>query len=338
MLEKTVNRIKEDIVIRYTFLGTLIVGLISQGMGLFNTYSSHDDAIALFSYGETYGIGRWLTDIIFRLAQHILVNGDGTLSLPLFNGLMIIVCVAVSACFAVGILDIHDPLRGAFIGGIMVCVPTITCFFGYRYNAAQYGLGVLFAAIGAYYICKAQHVWGYIIGALILGCSAGIYQGFMPFALSLILFWCIGYADSRDDDDTGRLIRDLLIKPALMLLSVIFYFLMNKLYLLSIDSRLLEYRGIDSVAEVSVREYLLRVLIAYKQFIIPTRETLFYIYPSNIRYVYYFFGVIGCICMVMLLIRNYRKSILRGVIVTALFALIPLATNFMIVLTGTEYM
>lgn len=338
MLEKTVNRIKEDIVIRYTFLGTLIVGLISQGMGLFNTYSSHDDAIALFSYGETYGIGRWLTDIIFRLAQRILVNGDGTLSLPLFNGLMIIVCVAISACFAVKMLDIRDSLRGAFIGGIMVCVPTITCFFGYRYNAAQYGLGVLFAAMGAYYICMAHHVWGFIIGALILGCSAGIYQGFMPFALSLILFWCIGYADGWEGDRIGILIRDLLIKPALMLLSVIFYFLMNKLYLLSIDSQLLEYRGIDSVAEVSVSDYLLRVLIAYKQFIIPTRETLFYIYPSNIRYVYYFFGVIGCICMVMLLIRNYRRSILRGVIVTALFALIPLATNFMIVLTGTEYM
>lgn len=338
MLEKTVNHIKENIVIRYTFLGTLIVGLISQGMGLFNTYSSHDDAIALFSYGETYGIGRWLTDIIFRLAQHILVNGDGTLSLPLFNGLMIIVCVAVSACFVVSTMDIHDPLRGAFIGGIMACVPTVTCFFGYRYNAAQFGLGVLFATIGAYYICTAHHVWGVISGVLILGCSAGIYQGFIPFALSLILFWCIGYADRWSGERIVSLMRDLLIKPALILLSVIFYFLMNKLYLFSTNSQLLEYRGIDSVAEVSVREYLLRVLIAYKQFFIPTRGTLFYIYPSNIRYVYYFFGVIGCICMVMMLIRNFRRDILQGLILTVLFAFIPLATNFMIVMTGTEYM
>lgn len=339
MIEKTVNRIKEDIVIRYTFLGTVIAGLISQGMGIFNTYSSHDDAIALFSHGETYHFGRWLTDIFLRLSRGFLGNGDGVYSLPMFNGLLIIICVAIAACFAVGLLRIHEPLYGAFIGGIMVCVPTITSFFGYLFNGAMYGLGILFAAAGAYYICMSRTIPGTVAGVVSLCCSAGMYQGFMPFALCLLLFYCIGYADDQPADEAvGVLFVKLLAKPLLVLTSVIMYALINKIYLASIGEEMHRYRGMGTLTEVSVGEYMIRVLAEYKQFLKPSRDTMFYIYPSNIRYIYYVFEVIGSICMMMILVRNFRKGVLRGLIMLAMFAMIPLAVYFMMVLTGVENM
>lgn len=328
-------------------IGALVFGLLSQGMGLFNVYSCHDDAGMLFTYGETYTLGRWLTHIIERLSVYIGLNGDGVISLTLPNGIFLLLCAATSACLVNHALDISDRYLSAFVGGLMLCVPTVTCYMGYRYNAVQFGLALLLAATGAYLACGTLDIRRFIAAFILLGCSAGAYQGFIPFAICVILFRCIREeilsgeehrADVSARDSVARRIIRYASRIVVIVLGTLFYAIANHLYLALNHYEMIPYRGIDKVSDVGGSDYVLRVLIAYKQFLIPTRESLFYIYPSNIRYIYYLAGIICLVLSVRILIYVFKHSALSGILLMIMLATVPLACNFMIVMAGVDYM
>ena len=48
---------------KYTLGSAFVMGVLSQGMGLFNKYSVHDDAMN-YGVGATYSSGRWMLDIL----------------------------------------------------------------------------------------------------------------------------------------------------------------------------------------------------------------------------------------------------------------------------------
>ena len=50
--------------IRCVFLGVFLFGLFSQGMGLFNKFSHHDDVAILFDMGTTFSSGRWMLQVL----------------------------------------------------------------------------------------------------------------------------------------------------------------------------------------------------------------------------------------------------------------------------------
>lgn len=322
-----------DTRIRATLIGSIIIGILSQGMGLFNVYSCHDDAITLFSYGETYTLGRWLTHIIERLSVRFGLNGDGVISMTLPNGVFLLACVIISACFVIRALDIADKYLCALIGGLMISVPTITCYMGYRYNAVQFGVALLLSAAGAYLACGSINLRRNLLAIVLLGCSAGAYQGFIPFAICVILFWCI----KREITQSSNVLL-YASKLAIIVMGTLFYSVANRIYLLANHYEMIPYRGIDTVTKIGAGDYLIRVLIAYKQFIFPKRETLFYIYPSNIRYVYYMMGAIAIVLVLIQLIRIFRNSFVSGILLMLMFAVVPLACNFMIVMAGVDYM
>ncbi len=330
--------------IKATLIGCLIFGTLSQGMGLFNVYSCHDDACMLFTYGETYTLGRWLTHMIERASEYIGINGDGVVSLALTNGFFLLICVAIAACLIIRILDITDKYLCVFVGGLMVSVPTITCYMGYRYNAVQFGLALLLAATSAYFACGPLNISRGITAIVLFGCSAGAYQGFIPFAICVILFWCIRHEVFIAESQTSHMekTRERVIlyssKIAIILSGTIFYAAVNKLYLFINHYEMISYRGVDSVSDIGISDYLLRILIAYKQFIYPSRDSLFYIFPSNIRYVYYTMGFICIVIFVRLLVDAFKKSSFSGLLILCMISVIPLACNFMIVMAGIDYM
>ena len=82
-------------------ISTFLVGLASQGMGLFNKFSVHDDP-ANYGVGVTFSSGRWMLDFAGQLEGKLF--GDYHYSLPAFNGILAFFFIAAAACLIIRLL------------------------------------------------------------------------------------------------------------------------------------------------------------------------------------------------------------------------------------------
>lgn len=319
---------------KIAFFSCIIVGILSQGMGLFNKFSVHDDANSLFGLGSTYNVGRWALDSIGNFEK--LFFGDANYSLPLYNGLLSLFFIALTACLMVRAFEIKDNYISAFIGAIMACFPTVTTAFGFIYGAHIIMFGLFIGMLGAYYICVGKDAKWIVLGIVLAATSVGIYQAFIPMMLSFILFYCIHIVIISDKASEKTTLKEILFKPVYIVCFMVVYFVINKIYLLIKGAEMSNYKGVNDVGNIPLTQYLVRVLVAYKQFLLPSKDSSFYMYPSNVRIVYYLFAILGVILVIHLVLQKSKQSVVLAIALASLFALVPLATNFIIVMTGVD--
>ena len=90
--------------IRAIFFGTILFGVFSQGMGLFNKFSHHDDVAILFDMGTTVSSGRWMLQVLTWMETKFY--GTVSTSLPLFNGILSLFLVGMVGGLLVRLLKI----------------------------------------------------------------------------------------------------------------------------------------------------------------------------------------------------------------------------------------
>ena len=319
---------------KISFFSCIIVGILSQGMGLFNKFSVHDDANSLFALGATFNVGRWSLDIIGKLEK--VFFGNVNYSLPLYNGMLSLFFIALTACIIVKAFEISNPYICAFIGAVLACFPTVTTAFGFIYGAHIIMFGLFIGILGAYLICTGKTIWWRLLGVLLAATSVGDYQAFIPMMISFILFYCIHMVWKVEKGSEKEVVIQILLKPLYIVGFMVVYFIINKIYLGILGAEMSSYKGVDEVGNVPITQYLIRVLVAYKQFLLPSKNTDFYMYPSNVRILYYVFAVIGAALAGYSLYKKSKQSVLAFLALLALYALVPLATNFIIVMTGTD--
>ena len=322
---------KVDPRFKSVFFSSFAFGILSQGMGLFNKLSVHDDVMN-YGVGATYMSGRWMLEILSR--WEISVFGDGHYSLPCYNGFFAIFLIALSAYLVIHILEIKSDVLCVFIAGLMVCFPVITSIFGYMFTLHFYMISLLLGISGAFCVCKSEKWWVWIVGIILIGASVGIYQAFFPVTITVILFYLIAFVTKCDD--FRKVIKKVILAGASCTLSMGFYFVASNLSLSLHHSELIDYRGIDSMGKAPLHEYWTRSMDAYREFFKPTRDTSFYMYPGTIRYVYRIVILISVLLSIILTLNLLRRKKKHALILTFLLALVPLSTNFIFVMAGRE--
>ncbi len=311
-----------------TFFTTFLIGVVSQGMGLFNKFSFHDDACALFGVGATYKSGRWMLDIISNL--EVLIYGDGHYSIPLINGGLTIICISITACCLVYLIDIDNKLMCGFTGALMISFPVVTSMFGYMFTVHYYALSFLMGTIGVIFLCKWNDIRINIAGIALMTASIGIYQATFPYFASILLLYCLhDVVIINHEESFIRLFLSVLKKGLYAAISILTYLLINKLYLKYKGAELGEYSSSYSVSSVSVKEYIKRIFFSYREFFIPTKESTNYMYPDNIIYLYYLIAVATVIMLVAILINKNKNRVLMAIIILCIF---PLAVNLIFVM------
>lgn len=319
---------------KITFLSTIVFGVLSQGMGFFNKFSFHDDIGGGFStLGATITPGRWMLEILSKL--ELLVFGDGHFSLPLFNGIISIIYIGIVACLFVSLFEINNKVLCLSVGGILVVFPTITGMFAFMFTVPSYMFSLLIGVYGAYLICKNNNWLKIIIGIILMSCSIGIYQAFIPVLLCTFVIYLIKYC-SEHCDDTKEILKKALIILISFIGSMVLYFVINKIALSIIDAQLTTYQGINNMGQDSILDYLYRILYAYGRFFILSDESKYNVYYSNTRYVYYLIMIIVVILMLLLFIKILKTNKLSSFILLTLFGLMPLASNFIFVMVAPE--
>ena len=327
-LKKTERRYKA------AFICALVCGLLAHGMALFNKYCINDD-LMLFSPGATYSSGRWMLGIIARIESFFF--GDGTVSLPLFNGILSIIFIALAAAIVVRIIDIKSTALAALIGAIFVVFPTVTSMFGYMFTAHYYMFAMLLSVLGTALVCCCGKWYFRLAGVVIMGCSIGIYQAFIPIMLSLLLLYFMTRLvadDSPKARDIVRLVITLALSAALFMA---IYIVANKVFLALTHNSLTDYQGIIEMGQAPIGEYLTRIGYAYTEFFSPTASRFFSVHPNTILTAYRLTLAVSAILALALAVRLIReKKIACAVLFVLSVALIPLGTNFIFVMVDPE--
>ena len=73
--------------------GALFWGILSNGMGVFNKYSYHDDINNLFRHQGSAVMGRWMLKVLDRCED--VIFGDLNYSLPLINGALAVLLIEI---------------------------------------------------------------------------------------------------------------------------------------------------------------------------------------------------------------------------------------------------
>ena len=310
--------------VRAVFLGVMIFGVFSQGMGLFNKFSHHDDVAILFDMGTTVSSGRWTLQIFTWLEG--LFYGTGSTSLPLFNGTLSLLCLAAVGGLLVSLLKIRNQVYCFLLGCVMAAFPVVTALFAYMFTSHPYMIGLLMMTVSAWLICRSGPWWVKLIAVGLGGAGVGVYQAYLPVFVTIILF-----SNIRDAAEGEGSLRPLFRRMAVHLLCVagvmLVYTAGNRFFLYKYHVELSAYQGIDQMGRMSAQELLHRVGRAYGEFFNPTRQVFRDMYPGTLHTLYLGMLALEGLLTVRLLLRTSRGSRGRAALLAALFALVPLGTN-----------
>lgn len=327
---------KIDKKFKVVFISTFIWGVIAHGMPLTNKYSMHDD-IGLSLLGITITGGRWFLQTLGNFASVFFQSP--ILSLPLFNGVFSILCIAVTTYLLTALFEVKRTSICIAISGIMIVFPTIVGFFNYMFVAPYYSFAMLLSTLGASLVCKYRSIWCVLLSIFILSCALGIYQACLPFILCILLMFFI----KRVDDNNISLRQFIIIIFYLLSICIAFialYFAFTWLSLRYYNTSLTDYQGISSAGREGIKIYLERVLYAYRYFFKPV--ALFHgimdsMFPMrNLTTYYISMFMIMFIYLYKIYIQVHYKKYIKALQIAVLVSLIPMAENFIFVMTAQQ--
>lgn len=322
---------------KLVFASVYFWGILAHGMALFNKFSFHDDTRNLFKLGSTYRSGRWMLGILGEFEKFFYM--DGSFSLPLFNGFLSMLFIALAVCIIIALLDIKSDFLCCFIGGLMVVFPSVTGYFAFIFCAHVYTLAMLMSVYGVYLVLRHENPWGFAGGILLMTMSTGIYQAFIPVSLCLFVLGLLHQFSSGDiptRDTSGKYIYIYIrhCLPTLLrvilsvLLSLGLYFLINKLALQLSGAVLAQYKGIDNMGQASLQEYYSRLHHLITGYFKPSNWRSSNLYPHSTLVIYYICLAGIFIMGLHMLLRLLRLQPCAALLCALLLCMFPLCANF----------
>ncbi len=314
-------------------IGAIVGGICSQGMGLTNKYAFSDDVNLMFSSGATVSSGRGGL-LIFRWIESLMF-GNGQYSLPLYNGIIAILAIAITVAIMIRLFEIKNPYLSVLIGGIFGAFPPLTALMFYDFTVHYYMLGLLVGTWSTFIALRGKKTGVRMLGILGIGMGVGVYQAFLPVFTSMVLLVIINDLGKLRNASMKELLQEVLKKAIVIPLSLLVYYLLNAVLIKIVREEYSGYMGIGSEFSVSPREYVLRTAVAIREFFYPSKEGYGVIYTGNSRYFY-----IGLVVLLIGLgIWRYsmcRKnmSIVQRLFLIACCACIPVSVNLIYVLSS----
>ena len=316
----------------WAFFSAVFFGLLAHGMMLFNKLSAHDDLHYLFELGTTVTTGRWTLHILYWL--HTLFFRDTPMSLPVLNGFIAILCVGLAAGLTVRLLDIRSRFLSAALGCLMICFPAITGMFFYMFTIHYYMIALLGMVVIAWLLCRQSGWIGKGIAVCIGAASLGIYQGFLPILLCLILLDGLRKL-SRGETSLRAFWAEKGIQALCILCMLGLYSAANRLLLLRLGQTLSGYQGVGEVPTLS--DLLQRSALAFREFFLPTEGALWDMYPLRVRTLYWLMLLGDAVLSLRLLISCARESKVHALLAGLHLLLFPLGCNMIFLTTGTVH-
>ncbi len=240
------------------FLSVFIIGFFCHLFILTNSMYNNDDIRNLYASQDRTDLGRWLLPYAAGLSSFF--------SLPIVNGILSLLFLALTGMVLVRIFDLHNRYGILLISGILAVFPSVACIFAYMFTADAYFISCFLAVLSVYFVTRTESRRLWIAGAVCLCCSVGIYQAYLTFVLLLLLLFFL-LALLQPAQYTRKDIGSLLIRYVLMLgsgMAAYYLFLMAALRIK--QTALSSYQGVDQSAAFSLHDIRSRILLIYQDF------------------------------------------------------------------------
>lgn len=307
---------------KIAFISAMTVGLFAHIYMFTNKLPNFDDLIGVDNFGVTFKNGRWFLWVVGAIAYHL----DLVFSLPWVNGMITLVLLGISAGMTAVLLEIKSKTANALLGAALVVFPSWTGTFFYMFTAPYYALAVLLAVASVYFMVR--HKKGIFISPILLACSLGIYQSYLPFTATLyVVLLFLMLFDERNGYFT--ILKKSLLYLCNMAIGTVVYFICMKLSLLLTGQELNSYKGISSMGKIELARLpeIFRT-IAVNFFGIFFHNNMEISYSYLIKGMYLVLYAASLVMVLYLLAVNIRKrDLLRAAETVVLLGVYIIAIN-----------
>ncbi|MBQ4145713.1 MAG: glucosyltransferase domain-containing protein, partial [Clostridia bacterium] len=179
MPEKTLKKINSYILPQWKvcFLAAVLIGMLAHLYKITNWLPNWDSLVFRYHSQNMIALGRWFLPVVCSFSSFY--------DLPFLNGITAIIFHALGAVCILRIFNIKKKITAGLIGGIVVSVPTVTSVMMYNYVADGYSIAFFISVLAAYYMTKEKPA--YLLSAVFVALSAGIYQAYITVTITLVL-------------------------------------------------------------------------------------------------------------------------------------------------------
>ncbi len=242
MPEKVLKKLGTHILPQWKvcFISALIVGIVAHLYKITNWLPNWDSLVFRYDSQNMISLGRWFLPVVCSFSSFY--------DLPFLNGIIAIVFHGLSAVCICKILNVQKKITAILIGAVIVSFPTVTSVMMYNYVADGYSIAFFLSTLGAMYMTEEKPK--YILSAILIALSTGIYQAYITVTIMLILLKLIDDMIYRSVD-FKRVFKKSVWMLLTGILGVALYSLALKILLSIFSTELINYQGINASASMS---------------------------------------------------------------------------------------
>ena len=222
------------------FFTALILGLFAHLYKITNWLPNWDSLVFRYDSQNMLGLGRWFLPVVCSFSSFY--------DLPFLNGILAIVFHSLGAVCICRILNVQKKITAGLIGAVIISFPTVTSVMMYKYVADGYAISFFLAALAALFMTKEKPK--YLVSALLIALSTGIYQAYITVTIMLVLLHLI------DEMIFKNISLGVILKKAVYIFisgvsGIALYGIILKVLLGVFSVQLLDYQGMGSTASLS---------------------------------------------------------------------------------------
>ena len=329
--KNNVNNLKEKVLnfinnYKLMFIVTIIIGLIAHLFMLTNKLPNHDDIESIFSKGVTLELGRWGLELI----KYIFPN----YSMPWFNGIIMLVMIAISACLIAKVLEIKSKVKQCLIGAIMITYSSVTCTLAYTFTASAYGIAILLSVLCVYFAIKKGKKQNIILSIICLILSLSIYQAYVSLTATLFIMILIKDCLNKEEN-----LKNIVLKGLKFLAILIFSLLIYLACVLIINSvigkNLSNYQGANEITNISLAGILNGIINSYMTLPRLILRNFYGLSAGTLPKIGYTISIISILILAIIQLKKVAKySKKKAVLFIILGLILPITMNLMYIISS----
>ncbi len=238
------------------FITAILAGLFAHLYKITNWLPNWDSLVFRYDEQNMIAMGRWFLPVVCSVSSFY--------DLPFLNGIIAIVFHALGAVCICKKLNVQKKITAGLIGAVIVSFPTVTSVMMYNYVADGYSIAFFLSTLAALYMTQEKPK--YLLSAVLIALSTGIYQAYITVTIMLVLFHLIDEMIFKKAD-----FRVVVKKAVSMFLSGVFavalYGIILKVILGVFSVELLDYQGANATASLSNIDLLASLYVVKETFI-----------------------------------------------------------------------